>query len=125
VPVGNGEVYLKEPNNPCEKYWMIDLTHKVRQELDKLGKAKQKQYILSVAVPGRIVDIRATDAYNSETIPEIEKSIDYWNLMTYDMMNRRDGRAVHHAGKQAIEATVTEYTSRSEPIHLLARHDQG
>ena len=88
-PVGNGDPYLIEPNNPCEKYWMVDLAHKVRQGLNALSEEENKPYVLSVAVPGRLVDIRDTDAYNAETIPAIEKSIDFWNLMTYDMMNRR------------------------------------
>lgn len=114
-PVGNGDTYLTEPNNPCEKYWMVDLTHKVRQALNALSKETKQEYTLSVAVPGRLVDIQATDAYNVETITEMEKSIDFWNLMTYDMMNRRDLRAVHHAGKQGTEAAVTEYSNRSKP----------
>ena len=93
---------------------MVDLTHKVRQGLNQLTTETKIEYVLSAAIPGRLVDIRETDAYNVETVPEIEKSIDFWKLMTYDMMNRRDLRAIHHAGKQAIGATVKEYTNRSE-----------
>lgn len=89
-PGGNGEDYKTVPNS--EKAWEIDaypkLLHSIRQAVgsDKL---------ISAAVPGLPRDMLA---FTSSKILSIMNSINFLNVMTYDLMNRRDNVTKHHTG---------------------------
>ena len=61
---------------------------------------------LSIAVPGRKQDMIA---FTKETGPKIWKSVDMVNVMTYDLMNRRDNVTNHHTGVQGSLDTVNAY----------------
>jgi GH18 family chitinase len=44
-------------------------------------------------------------AFTKETIPKISASLDFFNIMTYDLMNRRDNITKHHTGvKLSLDA---------------------
>jgi chitinase len=64
---------------------------------------------LSVAAPARKNDRELS--YPEDTIKEIDTCLDDWNLMTYDMMNRRDLKTAHHAGSAVIKDVVDYYHS--------------
>jgi GH18 family chitinase len=54
-------------------------------------------------------------AFTRDTIPNIMESVDFLNIMTYDLMNRRDNVTKHHAGVQnSLEATRA-YLERGVP----------
>ena len=104
-PVGNGPNY-KEPgqeNNPNERFWFVDLVYKLR-----VGLGKDK--LLTSALPGKEVDLSL--AFDDETVPALEKAIDFYNLMTYDLMNRRDDVSAHHSGGAGMLKTVKAYKDR-------------
>lgn len=61
---------------------------------------------MSAAVPGRWQDMIA---FTEETIPKISKSLDFWNIMTYDLVNRRDTEATHHSGIEASTYVIDRY----------------
>ena len=47
-------------------------------------------------------------AFTKTTIPEISASLDFFNVMTYDLMNRRDNVTKHHTGIElSLQATNT------------------
>jgi GH18 family chitinase len=51
-------------------------------------------------------------AFTSTTVPLISQSLDFWNIMTYDLMNRRDDVTKHHTGIQASLESVNAYLER-------------
>ncbi|KAH7138716.1 chitinase 1 [Dendryphion nanum] len=112
-PGGNGEDYKTHPNHL--KTWEIDAYPLLLAELrSALGPSR----LISAAIPGLPRDMLA---FTSLTIPEIEKSVDFFNVMTYDMMNRRDNITKHHAGielsRQAVDTYLTRGMSR-EKVNL-------
>ncbi|KAH7018493.1 chitinase 18-4 [Microdochium trichocladiopsis] len=96
-PGGNGEDYKTVPNE--EKAWEIEAYPKFLGEIrTALGANK----IISAAVPGKVGDMLA---FTADTLPTIMQHVDFLNVMTYDMMNRRDNVTKHHTGvKLSIEA---------------------
>jgi GH18 family chitinase len=54
-------------------------------------------------------------AFTPSTIPEIDKSLDFWNIMTYDLMNRRDNVTKHHTGISASLTSINVYLDRGVP----------
>lgn len=48
---------------------------------------------MSAAVPGKPSDMIA---FTKSTIPSIMSSLDFLNIMTYDLLNRRDAVTRHH-----------------------------
>ena len=107
-PVGNGAFYKaceidtedhKLPERPYEADAYVDLVQHIRH-LDA-------DTILSVAVPARKEDREL--AFTKETVEKMDPCLDEWNLMTYDAMNRRDQKALHHAGSAVIKDVVEYY----------------
>lgn len=99
---GNGEDYKRVPNS--EKAWEIDAYPILLREIrTALGPNK----IISAAVPGLQRDMLA---FTPRTVPQIMQSIDFLNVMTYDLMNRRDTVTKHHTGVvlslEAVDAYV-------------------
>ena len=48
-------------------------------------------------------------AFTKNTIPEISASLDFFNIMTYDLMNRRDNITKHHTGVVLSLDSVSAY----------------
>ncbi|KAJ4303091.1 hypothetical protein N0V90_001982 [Kalmusia sp. IMI 367209] len=96
-PGGNGEDYKQIPNSARE--WEIDA---YPQLLLALRKALGPSKLISAAVPGLPRDMLA---FTPSTIPSIISTVDFLNIMTYDLMNRRDNLTKHHTGvKLSLEA---------------------
>ncbi|KAL9107496.1 MAG: hypothetical protein Q9227_007598 [Pyrenula ochraceoflavens] len=100
-PGGNGESYKRVPNSSLA--WQITaypmLLSTIRAHLgpDKL---------ISAAVPGLPRDMLA---FTPSTLPSISMSVDFLNIMTYDLMNRRDNMTKHHTGLQASLEAIDAY----------------
>ena len=54
-------------------------------------------------------------AFTKDTVPKISASVDFLNIMTYDMMNRRDNVTKHHTGIELSMAAVTAYLRNGLP----------
>ncbi|KAH8163074.1 hypothetical protein CIB48_g5157 [Xylaria polymorpha] len=61
---------------------------------------------LSIAVPGLERDFIA---FTPEKVPAINDAVDVINLLTYDLMNRRDNTTQHHTSVQGSLNTVEKY----------------
>jgi len=62
--------------------------------------------VISAAVPGLKRDMLA---FTHETVPRIMRHLDFLNVMTYDLMNRRDTVTKHHTGVQLSLEAVDAY----------------
>jgi GH18 family chitinase len=51
-------------------------------------------------------------AFTATTMPRITKAVDFINVMTYDLMNRRDTIVKHHSGVQDSIESIQHYISR-------------
>lgn len=108
-PSGNGEDYKKVPN--AKKAWEIDAYPKLLSEIRAaLGPTK----LISAAVPGLARDMMA---FTKATIPSINASLDFFNIMTYDLMNRRDNITKHHTGIQLSLESINAYLENGVPAH--------
>lgn len=100
-PGGNGEDYKQIPNS--EKSWEIEAYPKLLSEIrSALGPNK----LISAAVPGLRRDMLA---FTKNTIPKIDASLNFFNIMTYDLMNRRDNVTKHHTGIELSLDAVSAY----------------
>lgn len=54
-------------------------------------------------------------AFTNETIPKILESVDFLNIMTYDLFNRRDNVTKHHTGVQISLEGINAYLERGVP----------
>ncbi|CAA9964985.1 Glycoside hydrolase family 18 protein [Pyrenophora teres f. maculata] len=108
-PGGNGEDYKTIPNS--ERAWEIDAYPKLLSEIRAaIGPSK----LISAAVPGLPRDMMA---FTHETVPVINKYVDFFNIMTYDLLNRRDNVTKHHTGIQLSLEAIDAYISRGVPPH--------
>ncbi|KAK4124245.1 glycoside hydrolase family 18 protein [Parathielavia appendiculata] len=102
-PGGNGEDYKQVPNSA--KAWEITAYPLLLADLRAaLGPGK----IISAAVPGLKRDMLA---FTRETVPRIMRHVDFLNVMTYDLMNRRDTVTKHHTGVELSLEAVDAYVS--------------
>jgi GH18 family chitinase len=62
--------------------------------------------IISAAVPGLPRDMLA---FTNITVPQIKSSLDFLNIMTYDMVNRRDNATMHHTGVELSLQSINAY----------------
>ncbi|KAK1725512.1 family 18 glycosyl hydrolase [Colletotrichum acutatum] len=110
---GNGEDYKVKNSTNEDKKWEIEayplLLEEVRRQLPK-GK------LISAATPGLERDMIA---FTKETVPRIVRSLDFVNVMTYDMMNRRDNVTKHHTGMELSRIAVDNYMARGVPAHKI------
>lgn len=107
---GNRDDYRIIPNAQRERE--IDAYHLLLQELRRtLGRDK----ILSIAVPGLERD---SMAFTVETVPKIVDQVDFINIMTYDLINRRDKVVRHHSGIADSMAAVQRYLDRGLPASM-------
>jgi GH18 family chitinase len=106
-PGGNGEDYKTNPNSG--KVWEISAYPEL---LATIRAAVGPNKLISAAVPGLPRDMLA---FTPTTIPKIMESVDFLNVMTYDMMNRRDHVTKHHAGTSQSLVAIDAYQKRGVP----------
>lgn len=99
-PGGNGEDYKINPNE--KKRGEIETFPQLLASIRRAIRDK----ILSIAVPGREVDMIA---YTKQQAPKIWQSVDFVNVMTYDLMNRRENVTKHHSDFEGSLKTVNKY----------------
>ncbi|ATY59093.1 chitinase 18-4 [Cordyceps militaris] len=106
-PGGNRDDYKSIPNSQRE--WEVDAYPLLLRQLRvTLG----NDIILSIAVPGLERDLMA---FTSDTVPIIVEQVDFINIMTYDLINRRDTVVKHHSGIADSRAAVQRYLDRGVP----------
>lgn len=111
-PGGNGEDYKQIPNS--QKTWEVGAYPKMLSEIrSAIGTSK----IISAAVPGKPDDIQV--AFTKDTLAETEKHLDYLNVMTYDLMNRRDNITTHHTGISNSLVAIDTYINNGIPAQKL------
>lgn len=54
-------------------------------------------------------------AFTKVTLPAISASLDFLNVMTYDLMNRRDNVTKHHTGIELSMNAIKTYEERGMP----------
>ncbi|KAF2092311.1 carbohydrate-binding module family 18 protein [Saccharata proteae CBS 121410] len=67
---------------------------------------------LSIAVPGLEEDMLA---YTNATVPALAKQVDWFGIMSYDLMNRRSTYTSHHSSVQGTLDAVNRYLDRGLP----------
>ncbi|KAL8358813.1 hypothetical protein RB601_009930 [Gaeumannomyces tritici] len=103
-PGGNGDDYKQVPS--LERAWEVDAYPLLLSEIRAaLGSGK----VMSAAVPGLERDMMA---FTRETVPRILRHLDFLNVMTYDLMNRRDNATRHHTGVQLSLDSIDAYVAR-------------
>ncbi|KAH7408011.1 extracellular chitinase [Cadophora sp. MPI-SDFR-AT-0126] len=100
-PGGNGADYKQNPNSG-----KVDQINTFPLLLAAIRSAIGPQKLLSIAVPGLERDMIA---YTAEKAPSIWEPLDFVNIMTYDLMNRRDNITKHHTDIQGSLAAVEHY----------------
>lgn len=106
---GNGEDYKQIPNS--EKAWEIDAYPELLAEIRAaIGPSK----LLTAAVPGLERDMLA---FTKTSLPRIYRSVDFVNVMTYDLVNRRDTVTNHHSGLDGSIAAIHSYLDSIEGAH--------
>ncbi|CAM1501321.1 Fc.00g104830.m01.CDS01 [Cosmosporella sp. VM-42] len=102
-PGGNGEDYKRTPNS--NKVAEIENYALLLSEI----KAAIGDKELSIAIPGREDDMIA---FTAEQVPKIDAAVDFINVMTYDLMNRRMDKTTHHTSAEGSLQTVETYLER-------------
>ncbi|KAH7091443.1 glycoside hydrolase superfamily [Paraphoma chrysanthemicola] len=105
-PGGNGADYKQVPNE--QKTYQIEAFPKFLAATRKAIGDK----LLSIAVPGKKGDMIG---YTEETGPKIWPSVDYINVMSYDLMNRRDNVTKHHSSVAGSAETIENYLAIGAP----------
>ncbi|KAF2854013.1 carbohydrate-binding module family 18 protein [Plenodomus tracheiphilus IPT5] len=105
-PGGNGADYKQVPNS--EKVYQIEAYPKTLAAIRTAIGSK----LLSIAVPGKKGDMIG---FTSDTGPKIWPSVDYINVMSYDLANRRDTVTKHHSSVAGSEDTVRNYLAIGAP----------
>ncbi|RAR06932.1 glycoside hydrolase family 18 protein [Stemphylium lycopersici] len=108
-PGGNGEDYKQPGHLNSDKAWEISAYPKLLAAIrSAIGPSKT----ISAAVPGLPRDMLA---FTPSTIPDIMASVDYLNIMTYDLFNRRDNVTKHHTGLQLSLQAIDAYLDAGVP----------
>ncbi|EUC38036.1 glycoside hydrolase family 18 protein [Bipolaris zeicola 26-R-13] len=106
---GNGEDYKQPGHLNSDKAWEIKAYPKLLAEIRAaVGPSKA----ITAAVPGLPRDMLA---FTASTIPSIMASVDYLNIMTYDLFNRRDNVTKHHTGLQLSLEAIDAYLAAGVP----------
>lgn len=72
--------------------------------------------LLSMAVPGLERDMMA---FTNSTVPRLVEQISFINIMTYDLLNRRDTAVTHHSGVSQSRDSMQRYMARGVPRRML------
>jgi chitinase len=100
-PGGNGADYKQVPNS--QKTDEVNTFPLLIQAIrDAIGQDK----VLSVAVPGLKRDMIG---YTAKSGPAVFDTVDMVNIMSYDLMNRRDNITKHHTSIQDSLETVNNF----------------
>ncbi|KAL3489574.1 glycoside hydrolase superfamily [Aspergillus germanicus] len=110
-PGGNGEDYKRLSNSAKE--WEISAYPLL---LTSIRHAIGPSKLLSAAVPGLPRDMLA---FTSDTLHAISASLDLFNVMTYDLMNRRDTVTRHHTGIDGSITAVDAYIANGVPAEKV------
>lgn len=110
-PGGNGDDYKKVPNS--EKKPEIDAFPKF---LAAIRKALAKDKLLSIATPGKKVDMIA---YTKEHGKAISDAVDMVNVMSYDLINRRNEVTKHASSVEDSQACIQRYKDIGMPADKL------
>ena len=119
-PVDNGATYKTAGRDDSDGPNFVELAKVMRKELDSYGEEAGKEVEMSIAVPSKPVDMIA---YNMTDVTSgLDKTLDFWNLMLYDYLNRRDNVTNYHAGAAVIEQNLNiwhgELGIKSEKLNL-------
>ena len=106
-PAGNGADYRQVPNS--KKTYEIKGFPKLLKAVKKAITPKP----LSIAVAGLERDMIAF--YGNPTPQEIWDTVDFVNIMTYDLINRRDTATQHHTSVRGSLASVDRYLALGLP----------
>ncbi|MCJ1437724.1 hypothetical protein MMC27_007111 [Xylographa pallens] len=109
--LGNGEDYKTIPN--VARTWEIDAYPKL---LSEIRSALGPHRLISAAVPGLLRDMLA---FTESTVPAISASLDFFNVMTYDLMNRRDNITKHHTGISLSLDAINAYAEHGVPTEKM------
>jgi GH18 family chitinase len=80
--------------------------------LSEIRYALGREQILSAAVPGLRRDMLA---FTQKTLPNISRYLNFFNVMTYDLMNRRDDVTKHHTGVELALDGINAYLEAGIP----------
>jgi GH18 family chitinase len=80
--------------------------------LKELRKELGPDKLITAAVPGLERDMMA---FTPRTVPDILDSLDFLNVMAYDLLNRRDTVTKHHTGLEASRQSLQAYMDRGAP----------
>ena len=58
-------------------------------------------------------------AFTESTVPAISASLDFFNVMTYDLMNRRDNITKHHTGISLSLDAINAYAENGAPAEKM------
>lgn len=58
-------------------------------------------------------------AFTRKTTPQIAQIVEFVNVMTYDLMNRRDEATTHHAGVANSHVSIQAYLDRGFPADKM------
>lgn len=86
------------------------------QLLEELRTHLGTNKLISIAVPAVERDLMA---FTKETLPRISKVVNFINVMTYDMMIRRDDVLRHHSGILGSREALQRYIDRGAPASKL------
>ncbi|KAF2792970.1 carbohydrate-binding module family 18 protein [Melanomma pulvis-pyrius CBS 109.77] len=110
-PGGNGADYKQVPNSAK--------VHEIKGFPKLLGAVRTaigKDKLLSIAVPGKKGDMIA---FTAETAPDIWAAVDYINIMSYDLMNRRDTKTAHHTSVVGATTALENYLDIGAPVDKI------
>ncbi|KAL4800556.1 glycoside hydrolase superfamily [Aspergillus venezuelensis] len=110
-PGGNGDDYKIHPNsekvNEVETFPLF---------IQALRRAIGGEKLLSIATPGKRGDMIA---YTAESGPKIWPHVDMVNVMSYDLMNRRDNVTKHHSSVIGSLNSIEAYKEIGAPPEKL------
>ncbi|KAF2622879.1 carbohydrate-binding module family 18 protein [Macroventuria anomochaeta] len=110
-PGGNGADY-KQVSNSAKSYQIDAFPKLLAATRTAIGPNK----LLSIAVPGKKGDMLA---FTSKTGLKIWPSVDYINVMSYDLMNRRDNVTHHHTSVAGSEEAIKNYLDIGAPASKI------
>ncbi|KAJ7594144.1 glycoside hydrolase family 18 protein [Mycena floridula] len=99
------DIDYEYPSNEAQSKGYVELLHELRAGLDALAGTRHYRFLLTIAAPC------GPDNYNKLHIHEMDKVLDFWNLMAYDFAGSWDTVANHQAnlyGKDPADLSVSK-----------------